>query len=329
MQATLKMVLAVLVAGAGPALGAGGPLKLGAPPPAECAPERRFDFWIGEWDVVQRHLRDGAWVEVPGSELIVEPVLGGNALIEHFRGPNGLGRDLLGFSLRAHDPVKDAWVVLLRWPSGDGGGRFWTMEGGFHHNRCEISTPPFANAAGETVVMRFTFSDAIDGYYRWNDGSRSDGGETWATRFIMEGVRRDPGVVGRLDRERIHARGEPELSSEPDHRALDPLLGEYQGVTEAGEFRLTVEPILGGSAQLVRSRRVSPDGAEHEAIVVQGYDVAAGTWVAWHLDQSRRFGLLFGERSGDGFVFTQRLGAGDDRDPERVTWRPGPDGTLR
>jgi len=119
------------------------------------------------------------------------------------------------------------------------------------------------------------------------------------------------------------------LSSEPDHRALDPLLGEYQGVTEAGEFRLTVEPILGGSAQLVRSRRVSPDGAEHEAIVVQGYDVAAGTWVAWHLDQSRRFGLLFGERSGDGFVFTQRLGAGDDRDPERVTWRPGPDGTLR
>lgn len=83
-------------------------------------PRRQFDFWIGEWDVVNRFWAAGQGeARVPGAKLRVYPVLDGDAIVEHYRGANWRGDDILGFSVRAYDPDKEKWVILLNWPSGN------------------------------------------------------------------------------------------------------------------------------------------------------------------------------------------------------------------
>lgn len=56
--------------------------------PLDCGgPQARaFDFWIGEWDIRQRILKeDGAYLELP-AKTSVSIALDGCALIEHWEG---------------------------------------------------------------------------------------------------------------------------------------------------------------------------------------------------------------------------------------------------
>ncbi len=273
------------------------PLKLGHAPPSEAGDEtRQFDFWIGEWDVTQKHrLPSGQWFADPRSRLEVYPVLSGDAIVEHFRGPVGSpdGRELYGYSLRAFDPAKEKWVALLLWPSPQAGGGFGTLEGVFHHNRCEIFTE-WTNPEGETRLVRYTFSDSIDGYYRWNDDTSTDGGETWASRFIMEGVRRDPERDGPIDRRWLHVRDKPRMELDPRQRALDFLEGAWSGVAIAGAsaeqtaLRVETEMLMQGAAVQLRYFRTRDDGTVHEVYAIHAWDSRAQKLVAYTLNDSRR-----------------------------------------
>jgi hypothetical protein len=90
--------------------------------PACTSPEaRQFDFWLGDWAIEQRTLRqDGSYAEFP-ARTGVRPAAADCALVEEWRGTvqffwAGMEApaELHGLSVRAWDPAAGAWVI--HWP---------------------------------------------------------------------------------------------------------------------------------------------------------------------------------------------------------------------
>ena len=79
---------------------------------------REFDFWIGEWAITQRILReDGSWLELP-ARTSVSRAVDGCAVIEQWRGEvsffwEGMQRPepMTGLSVRAYDPRSARWYI--------------------------------------------------------------------------------------------------------------------------------------------------------------------------------------------------------------------------
>lgn len=114
-----------------------------AVPPAASEPvcdrpeARQFDFWVGEWNVLNKRLTDdGSWAEMGRATARVYPVAGGCALVEHWQG-TAWGQKIIGFSLRAFDPQSGKWHLVLAWPGKDRPS-FGTLEGAFRHGRGEF-----------------------------------------------------------------------------------------------------------------------------------------------------------------------------------------------
>jgi len=67
-------------------LGCGGGDPIPPPPMPEIGevvtisedPGHQFDFWLGEWDVLNKHLRGGAWVDSGVGVALIQSVAGGN-----------------------------------------------------------------------------------------------------------------------------------------------------------------------------------------------------------------------------------------------------------
>jgi len=168
---------------------------VGARQPAACsAPEARaFDFWIGEWEINQRILRqDGAWMELP-ARTSVRAALDGCALIEEWSGEvmffwEGMTKPeaLNGFSLRAYDPQTGSWNIHwmdTRSPRfgspyvgtfADGRGEFFR----------EWETPQGRR------VGRIAFSDMRPDSVNWALAISADGRRTWQTLWTMAMRRR-------------------------------------------------------------------------------------------------------------------------------------------
>lgn len=110
------------------------PLFAGERPHCDRPEARQFDFWSGEWDVANRHRNprapeDRTWHDTGRGTDRVYPVLDGCAIVEHWEG-HLVFDHVLGFSVRAWDPEKEAWVILLNWPTREGPG-FALLEGRF------------------------------------------------------------------------------------------------------------------------------------------------------------------------------------------------------
>lgn len=251
---------------------------------------RQFDFWLGEWDVVNRFWAAGQGeAVVPGNALRVYPILNGDALVEHYRGVNWLGADILGFSVRAYDPEKEKWVILLNWPSND--ARFWTMEGGFRHNRGEFFGDSKTPDGGERL-NRYTFSDSVPGFYRWDNSFSDDGGATWARpSYIMEGVRREKGTE-KFDTAWLHGADIDERCPGDERRDMDFTVGSWSGTASQlqgdGSWRdmpatLQTDLILAGCAVMSQFTLTTPSGEVYEEFDINAYNGQAQQWVAYTL----------------------------------------------
>ncbi len=161
------------------------------PSPCRSPESRQFDFWLGEWDVVNRQRRpEGtAWGVTGRATDRVYAVADGCGIVEQWRGSTA-PRYVVGYSLRAWNPDKHKWDLVLLWPRPEQ-PRFVTLEGGFRHGRGEFFRSG-TGGEGTPVEVRFTFSDITANSLRWNDGTSRDGGRTWATTWIMEFNRRKP-----------------------------------------------------------------------------------------------------------------------------------------
>jgi hypothetical protein len=140
----------------------------GAPPPQDCsAPEyRQFDFWIGEWTVTN--------AGKPAGTNLIEPVMKGCAIVEHWTSARGGRGTSLNFYDRATKRWSQAWI--------DESGNALHLRGGLVDGRMVLSTAPRDTGKG-VDVQRITWSKNADGTVRQLWESSDDGGRTWRVAF--------------------------------------------------------------------------------------------------------------------------------------------------
>lgn len=127
-----------------------------------------LDFWVGRWDV---YADDG---QLAGHD-VVERVLGGHAVIEHWRNREGgegksfFWRDAAGLSRQV-----------------------WVTEGGVVKEKAHDTSydGPGVRFAGEAVLPdgrrfadRTTLTALDEGHIHQVIDASADGGETWETQF--------------------------------------------------------------------------------------------------------------------------------------------------
>ena len=142
-----------------------------APAPAPCsAPEhRQFDFWAGNWEVVD------PTGKVAGRNVI-EPILGGCVLREHWKGARGLE----GYSFNAWDANTRQWHQT--WV--DSAGTVLRLAGGLRDGAMVLAgEDPVTERAPQGTRHRITWTPRPDGTVSQHWESSQDGGTTWATAF--------------------------------------------------------------------------------------------------------------------------------------------------
>jgi hypothetical protein len=138
---------------------------------AKCdlAEYRQFDFWIGEWRVVETKTGDAA------GQSKIENLYNGCGIRENWEDP-----DLTGGSLNIYDASDKKWHQL--WIDSSGSRRDFVggLEGG---KMILIATHPSLAHPGKTVSERMTFTPNPDGSVRQYSDATFDGGKTWSERY--------------------------------------------------------------------------------------------------------------------------------------------------
>jgi len=276
---------------------------------------RQFDFWIGEWSVQNRFLQaDGSWVDAGRARARIVPVLGGAAILEEWSGALG-GRPTFGLSLRAYDPKREDWNLLLNWPGG-GNASFGTLRGSFRHGRGEFFTGQRPN------LTRYTFSDAKPDSLRWDSATTKDGGQTWRTSWIMEFTRTRPAdeLTGR---EPWETPWDPTSSCPYEaSRGFDFALGDWRGTERVRDGEGWSEhPVRLRAAKLIQDHAIATtlavgpaDEPEREGLGLFAWIPKAGQWEAWTCDRDHP---VFRRGTGELDAGDLLLTFGDGR---RVTW---------
>lgn len=145
------------------------PAERAAADPATLPPRRRFDFWVGTWDV---HRPPGTVVV----RNVIQSILDGHLILEHWDGAG-----LVGKSLNYWDPASEQWVK--RWVP-DNGNKV-VMTGGFRDGAMRLDGT-LSYADGTTVGHRASFTPEDDGTVTQRIQLSRDGGETWSSPW--EGV---------------------------------------------------------------------------------------------------------------------------------------------
>ena len=258
-------------------------------PPSPVCPDarsRQFDFWVGEWDVLNRHRRpesdDPIWYETGTAIASVGPVVGGCAIVERWDGTLTFDR-VVGFSVRAFDPAREVWDLVLLWPSANR-PVFATFVGEFRHGRGEFEAGS-VDQHDRPQITRITFADIGPDALRWDLALSGDSGITWRTTWIMEFARRS-------------ATATPPPPAAPDSapRCDFPqmyefafALGRWAGTATlqdgtAAPATLESRTMLGGCG--IEDRMIVGGGA-WEGYEVRTFDPLANAWVAYRLDSAR------------------------------------------
>lgn len=149
-----------------------------APAPEPCAADsnaRRFDFWIGDWDVQTPQGQ-------PAGRNVIERVSGGCALLENWTAPNGsTGKSLNTWNRR-----------LRRWQ------QYWVGQFGdvTEFRESEWVGPSLVYYAddalpdGSAIRRRLTFTPIARDTVRQHGERSADGGRTWTTEYDLRYVRR-------------------------------------------------------------------------------------------------------------------------------------------
>ena len=175
-----------------PALSLAAALSTGAAPcltHAEPAASRSgshdFDFEVGNWRVHHRILRDGQWIAFDGTCSDRVALDGSMNVEEHtFNRPSGV---TYGMGIRAYDAKAGTWAIWWvdsRQPHAPMDppvvGRFENGVGRFYSDSA---------VDGHTTRTRYTWSDITATSAHWDQATSEDGGQTWATNWIMEFTR--------------------------------------------------------------------------------------------------------------------------------------------
>ena len=131
------------------------------------SPSRRFDFWVGIWDVYNP---DGKLV----GHSVVKKLHEGHVIEENWWSEGGT----TGMSLNYWDPERNAW----RQTWVDQFGQVVEYEGAFEDGAMRLEGWRI-KPDGTRVMQRVAFTPNEDGTVRQFIEESSDGGTTWATYF--------------------------------------------------------------------------------------------------------------------------------------------------
>lgn len=162
--------------------------------PACTSPEaRQFDFWLGDWTIQQKILRqDGSYAEFP-ARTRVRPAAAGCALVEEWRGTvqffwAGMEApaELFGLSVRAWDPRSGTWNI--HWLDDMNPALGEPFVGRFDGSRGTF-TQTMTGPDGVERTSRITFEHPAEGVVEWSLATSRDGGESWTTLWSMHMTR--------------------------------------------------------------------------------------------------------------------------------------------
>lgn len=145
--------------------------------PCEADPGyRRFDFWIGDWDVQQT----GVPRAPVGASSHVERILGGCVIFENWEpGPGGPAGKSFNIYNRATKKWEQYWT--------DAAGTITHYVGDFHDDGNLYYE---ADQFGTTNKLRMTFFNQGPDQVRQLGHTSTDGGRTWAVSFDLTYLRK-------------------------------------------------------------------------------------------------------------------------------------------
>lgn len=153
-----------LILGLLPLLAGNAPAQ--TPPLAPPPEAHQFDFWVGEWDVIN-----------PAGKLVgtsrIERVAASAGLLESWTGAGGY----TGRSLNAWNAVKMQWQQF--WVGSDGG--VLELSGGLVNGRMVLAAERVVNGARR--IERITWTPNANGTVRQHWEQSAEGGQTWMTVF--------------------------------------------------------------------------------------------------------------------------------------------------
>ena len=149
-----------------------------------------FDFFIGNWRVAHRRLKERLagcteWLEFDGT-CVTQKILGGRGnMDDNFLDmPGGAYRAV---TLRSFDAATEQWSIWWldgRHPGSIGTpvvGRFESGVGSFFADE---------TIAGKPIRVRFFWTMPTPDQPRWEQAFSPDAGATWETNWIMDFARR-------------------------------------------------------------------------------------------------------------------------------------------
>ena len=159
-----------------------------------------FDFFVGEWKVHHRQLKERLagnheWMEFEGTTS-TRKILGGWGNMDDnlLDKPGGAYRAV---TLRSFDPATGQWSIWWldgRTPSANLDpsvkGRFENGVGTFYADD---------TLNGRPIRVRFTWSHSSAQTCHWEQAFSPDGGKTWETNWIMEFRRSEQGGTAMLE----------------------------------------------------------------------------------------------------------------------------------
>jgi len=248
----------------------------GAPLEIPDAPERQFDFWLGEWNVRNLTLADGSFEESGLAQARIQPVVDGGAVLEQWTG-TARGNHLAGSSLRAWDPESDRWVIWLNWHGGSPGG-FFPMYGERDGARIEQFPP------ADRTQLRYSFSQIHEDGCQWDESHSKDGGKSWVTTWVMQFTR--SGAPRPLDADNAPIVDPPESArAHPRTRELDFLIGAWSGsarrLQQDGSWaETTARARIGTMIEGFALLQFLDTGDGEKTLAALGWDRQAGGWLA-------------------------------------------------
>lgn len=249
-------------------------------------PNRRFDFWIGDWDVNLRiHQQDLSWQDSVEARARVYSILRGKAILELWE-----SAPIKGFSLRYYDPTEQKWVLWLNWP-GENRAGMSRLEGRFRHGRGDFFGES-RNAEGQTVISRFSFNDVSPKTMRWDDAYSSDGGKTWSNNWIMEWTRRAAEAVWPLPSP-APTFVDGTLCDQEPFRVHEVLAGDWSGKASEGPGESAAQPASLEMRQVLDGCAVLGflQAGDAEWFLMTTFDTRRELWELSVLSHARRASL--------------------------------------
>ncbi len=302
---------------------------------------RKFDFWVGEWEVHNRQTNpatpdDTILYDTGTATAEVHPILDGCGIVEHWEGRLVPDRHVLGFSLRAWNPDTERWHVLLNWPA-PGAPTFFEIDGRFEDG---VGDFVFEGRGG---FVRYRFTGTESGEPKW-EGARADtrGGPWtpfWAMRFTPREER--TGDMSAHGRSRTTDRCPNDA-----FRGYDFLIGEWVGEEDSYDGEGEVErtrpismrswSILEGCAivdHVIAGSEQGEETDESKRFFVRSFVPAEDGWVQYSLSRDElRLVRWEGEAPDEGAATALRTVEGDagaGGAARRMTWRRDGDLLIR